>query len=440
MCAKFLAPSKAVRQPAPDRDVLVVVSRRRLDAGFDRFVIETSPMLLRTAHRLTGNVHLAEDLLQAALWRVARNWARASDNPVAYARKALVNLAIDGRRARSRRVVEVPGSIPEVSTTDQPYERDEELLAALTELPPPATRGRRPALLGGPLDRGDGAFARMHNRDREEHGEQGARQLAKPPRATGSTTMSDLESALRERLATVSEPQLRPPPGIAARLRRRHERRRQAVPLCAGALVVGGAAVAVRAVPVGSQKRLSPTTRPPGTAATTPTPTPAPPRTHPVTLANLTFDVPADLRVERGVVRHDNTAAYGAPAFATDVALSAGRRGLGITVYEGRLGELQALLQLGEMERHLVIAGYPARAATTVSEVPPGIAPSMAAEIVRPFAKLLVRVGRQHTVLLTATGFSEDDLVAFAETALERYRAAGTASLDLSPGLTRHGP
>jgi DNA-directed RNA polymerase specialized sigma24 family protein len=78
----------------------------RLDASFDTFVLDASPQLLRLAYRLTGDRQLAEDLLQSALLRVARNWSRARERPLAYAQRAVVNLATDGwrrRRVRPRR-------------------------------------------------------------------------------------------------------------------------------------------------------------------------------------------------------------------------------------------------------------------------------------------------------------------------------------------------
>ena len=108
---------------------------RRLDDGFDRFVAEASPALLRTAHRLTGDAHLAEDLLQSALWRVARQWNRASENPVGYARRTLLNLATDNWRSRARRVVEIPGVVPDLVRTDS-QGADDRLLAALAALAP----------------------------------------------------------------------------------------------------------------------------------------------------------------------------------------------------------------------------------------------------------------------------------------------------------------
>lgn len=76
---------------------------------FEGFVTETSLPLLRTAYLLVNDLGEAEDLVQEALLRVARSWpkVRSMDHPLAYARRTLVNLAIDqaDRRRRRRQVV-----------------------------------------------------------------------------------------------------------------------------------------------------------------------------------------------------------------------------------------------------------------------------------------------------------------------------------------------
>lgn len=79
---------------------------------FDRFVAESTDGLLRTAYLIAWDLHEAEDLVQETLFRVARRWPKVSrmDHPVAYARRILVNLALEGNSKRSRR--------PELS--DQP--------------------------------------------------------------------------------------------------------------------------------------------------------------------------------------------------------------------------------------------------------------------------------------------------------------------------------
>ena len=83
------------------------MSAREVHGGelaFEDFVTATASRLLRTAVFLVYDRHLAEDLLQLAYERVARRWRRiAAGNPEAYARKVLVNLAIDENRRRARR-------------------------------------------------------------------------------------------------------------------------------------------------------------------------------------------------------------------------------------------------------------------------------------------------------------------------------------------------
>lgn len=73
---------------------------------FDEFVTASAGRLLRTAVFLVYDRHLAEDLLQTAYERVARRWTRilrGGHQPEAYARKVLVNLAIDDHKRRKRR-------------------------------------------------------------------------------------------------------------------------------------------------------------------------------------------------------------------------------------------------------------------------------------------------------------------------------------------------
>ncbi|WP_224766244.1 sigma factor [Nocardioides campestrisoli] len=56
---------------------------------FHEFVAARSRALGRTAYLLTGDHHLAEDLLQTALLQVARHWERIDGHPEAYARRVL---------------------------------------------------------------------------------------------------------------------------------------------------------------------------------------------------------------------------------------------------------------------------------------------------------------------------------------------------------------
>ena len=77
---------------------------------FDDFVVGSATRLLRAAVFLVGDRHLAEDLVQIAYERTARHWRRVlrAGAPEAYARRVLVNLAIDDTRRR-RRKPSLPG-------------------------------------------------------------------------------------------------------------------------------------------------------------------------------------------------------------------------------------------------------------------------------------------------------------------------------------------
>jgi RNA polymerase sigma-70 factor (sigma-E family) len=76
---------------------------------FERFVTERTDQLLRTAYLMAWDLAEAEDLVQETLLQVARRWprVRAMDHPAAYARKLLVNLAIDTAQKRARRSAEL---------------------------------------------------------------------------------------------------------------------------------------------------------------------------------------------------------------------------------------------------------------------------------------------------------------------------------------------
>ncbi|MFI6285809.1 SigE family RNA polymerase sigma factor [Streptomyces sp. NPDC051018] len=86
---------------------------QRDDGGFEEFVAARGPRLLRVAWLLTGDAHLAEDLLQTVLARVWPKWQKiAGDHPEAYIRKALIHTHASWWRRRWRG--EVPhGEVPE---------------------------------------------------------------------------------------------------------------------------------------------------------------------------------------------------------------------------------------------------------------------------------------------------------------------------------------
>src|ERR1700728_421131 len=104
---------------------------------FERFVGETAEPLLRSAYLITWDFAEAEDLVQECLFKVARRWprVRGMDQPRAYARRILVNLATDGARGRALRrgeLEEAPASFdsPARDLFDG-FETRDELLDAL---------------------------------------------------------------------------------------------------------------------------------------------------------------------------------------------------------------------------------------------------------------------------------------------------------------------
>jgi RNA polymerase sigma-70 factor (sigma-E family) len=84
------------------------VSRRshpsRSREEFDQFVGDSVDGLLRTAYLIAWDFAAAEDLVQECLLRVARHWprVRSMEYRTAYARKVLVNVALDEGQHRTR--------------------------------------------------------------------------------------------------------------------------------------------------------------------------------------------------------------------------------------------------------------------------------------------------------------------------------------------------
>jgi RNA polymerase sigma-70 factor (sigma-E family) len=109
---------------------------------FDEFVAANLEQLLKTAYLITWDSGEAEDLVQECLFKVARRWPRVRRmaNTRAYARRILVNLAVDGARGRARRRGELasPSELGEGPARDllAGLETRDELLEALAGLSP----------------------------------------------------------------------------------------------------------------------------------------------------------------------------------------------------------------------------------------------------------------------------------------------------------------
>lgn len=106
------------------------------DDEFTAFVRAHRPGLVRWGRSLmAGDRHAAEDLVQTSLTRVYLHWGRASDAPVAYARRTLVNAAIDHRRKPATRLELVTDDVPDRAGPPT-ADRGDGLNGALRSLPP----------------------------------------------------------------------------------------------------------------------------------------------------------------------------------------------------------------------------------------------------------------------------------------------------------------
>lgn len=111
------------------------------EAEFVEYVRADGSRLLRIAYLMVGNRTDAEDMVQIALLRVMRAWSRAQDDPRAYARRVLTNLATDRwrwLRARPHQVAldesfDVPSTADDAAEWGVDTRRD--LLDALRRLP-----------------------------------------------------------------------------------------------------------------------------------------------------------------------------------------------------------------------------------------------------------------------------------------------------------------
>ncbi|WP_144119900.1 SigE family RNA polymerase sigma factor [Catellatospora sichuanensis] len=90
---------------------------------FEAYVRARTPALLRAAYLLTGDQHLAEDLVNDALIRTHQVWHRLWDgSPEAYTRKIMYHLQISWWRRRKRtpeRLTDVP---PEPGVNSYPVD------------------------------------------------------------------------------------------------------------------------------------------------------------------------------------------------------------------------------------------------------------------------------------------------------------------------------
>ena len=158
-------------------------------SGFPAFVSGSSPRLLRTAYLLTHDRHAAEDLLQSTLAKTWVAWPRIEGDPEPYVRRTLTTTYVSWWRRRSSHEKPMDDVLDAPSVAGTSDERVD-LWAALGRAPPPATSGRRPALLGRPARGGGSARPRVLGGHREVAGQQGPRQAADRSRARRPRTRS----------------------------------------------------------------------------------------------------------------------------------------------------------------------------------------------------------------------------------------------------------
>jgi RNA polymerase sigma-70 factor (sigma-E family) len=91
------------------------------DEDFRDFVRSRTPALSRSAYLLTGDHHLAQDLLQSALAAAYQHWRRIRDgNPEAYVRRTMHHTHISWWRRRRPTEVPVPTEdLPVPDTADR---------------------------------------------------------------------------------------------------------------------------------------------------------------------------------------------------------------------------------------------------------------------------------------------------------------------------------
>ncbi len=112
--------------------------RRNQEAEYESFVLDHRAQLVATARHLTGDPHLAEDLVQTTLVRLYLAWGRARTMSTrAYTRRILINTFVDHRRRPWVRREQAAEALPEAESpaiTDAAPDPD--LMAALAALPP----------------------------------------------------------------------------------------------------------------------------------------------------------------------------------------------------------------------------------------------------------------------------------------------------------------
>ena len=107
------------------------------DREFTEFVMVQRAALVRVAALLvSGDLARAEDVVQTALTRLYLAWPRVQPNTAAaYARRCVVNAAVDDRRSLFSRREQVRAQLPEVAAVDTQRGDATTIVALLATLP-----------------------------------------------------------------------------------------------------------------------------------------------------------------------------------------------------------------------------------------------------------------------------------------------------------------
>ena len=109
------------------------------DEEFVRFVETAGGSLQRLAYLVCGDWHLADDVVQDAFYKLYLCWRRVDrgGNPLGYARRVVVNAAIDvSRRPWRREIPSEPGDDADGHDPTAVVGAREELFVVLGDLPP----------------------------------------------------------------------------------------------------------------------------------------------------------------------------------------------------------------------------------------------------------------------------------------------------------------
>ena len=109
----------------------------RDEAGYTEYVTVRLPRLRRAAYLLCGDVHRADDIVQATLVALYRHWANArrAENTDAYVHRMLVRRFLDERRLGWARVA-LTGRVPDRPAPESAAAEPADIQAALRRLPP----------------------------------------------------------------------------------------------------------------------------------------------------------------------------------------------------------------------------------------------------------------------------------------------------------------